>query len=178
FTRLRYRLDSTVGPITGFAVTAATTVSATYVTQYQVSFDQSGIGGDTGANTVVTVGGVPFAAGALADTRFWDNGTTWSFSSPVASSSTSKQYRLTSGPAIASGTIGSGQAGTTITGAYNTQFLVTFSQSGIGGDTTATVVTVGGVPSAAGALADTRFWDNGTTWSFSSPVASSSTSKQ
>src|SRR5207245_4311946 len=60
-------------------------------------------------------------------------------SSPTRRSSDLKQYRLTS---TASGTIGSADAGTTITGLYNTQFLVTFSQTGIGGDTTATVVTV------------------------------------
>src|SRR5205823_11981168 len=75
-------------------------------------------------------------------------GTTWSFSSPVATSpASSKQYRLTSAPAVASSTIGSAQAGTTITGAYNTQWQVTFAQTGnptgLANDTgTNTIVTV------------------------------------
>src|SRR5207237_717029 len=123
----RYRLTNTPG--TSVSVTAAATITGSYVTQYQVSFAQSGIGTDTGANTVVTVGGTTFTKIDLTDTRFWDDGTAWSFSSPVATSPASdKQYRLTN---TAGGTLGAADAGTTITGAYNTQWKVTFAQTGI-----------------------------------------------
>src|SRR5207249_8615752 len=67
-TDKRYRLSNTPG--TSVTVTAATTITGSYVTQHQVSFAQSGIGGDTGANTVLTVGGTTFTKIDLTDTRF------------------------------------------------------------------------------------------------------------
>ena len=48
-------------PITG--VTSAVTVTGTYKTQWQITFKQTGIGGDTGSSTVVTVAGSPKVAG-------------------------------------------------------------------------------------------------------------------
>src|SRR5439155_10941 len=125
---------------------AGSTITGVYTTQYQITFAQSGIGTDTGTNTVVTVDGSPKSAGVLSFSKFVDVGATvtYAYSTPVSTSPVStKQYRLfsTSGPA--SGFTVSGAA--TVTGTYVTQYQVTFAQTGIGTDTgTNPVLTLGG----------------------------------
>ncbi|MFL5798727.1 MAG: hypothetical protein ACJ77A_12450, partial [Actinomycetota bacterium] len=131
--------DGTGATSRSVTMSASRSVTANYDTQYQVSFAQSGIGTDTGANTVLTVNGTTFDRSGLPDTRFWDSGVTWTYQSTVETSPASaKHYHLTS---TASGTVGSTDAGTTITGTYATQYDVTFDQSGIGGDSSGTVLT-------------------------------------
>jgi hypothetical protein len=65
-------------------------------------------------------------------------------------------------------------APTTVTANYIKQFNVTFKQSGIGSDTTATVLTIGGsVNKNANELAGAGFtdwFDTGTSWSFAALV--------
>src|SRR5207302_6379320 len=85
--------DVCTSPLSPIPVSTALTVTGTYGIQYQVSFAQTGIGTDTGTNTVLTVGATTFARSGLPSGGLWlDSGTAWSFSSPVASSA-SKQYR-------------------------------------------------------------------------------------
>src|SRR5204862_284543 len=160
----RYRRDSvdTTSPV---SVNAPTSVSASYVSQYRVSFAQSGLG-TTGANTVVSVGASTFTKGALSDTRFWDAGTAWAFESTVNTDPASgTRYNLTSTPA--SGTIAAADRGSTITGTYGTQYQISFAQSGIGGDTSATVVTVDGADKTAANLPFSKFVNAGTSVGFS-----------
>jgi hypothetical protein len=131
-------------------MSAPRSVTANYDTEHKVTFAESGIAGD-GTGTVVTVGGTPFTEADLPDTTFWAPGTTWTFSSPVGTASAEKRYRLTS---TASGTIGSADAGTTITGTYLAQFKLTLATSppGIGG---------AGNPSASPSSGD-GFYDEST----------------
>src|SRR5437899_6043658 len=62
----------------------------------------------------------------------------------------------------------------TITGTYKFQFQLTFAQSGIGADSTGTVVTVAGNPKTAGDLPFSAFYDPGVTvtYTYADPVAS------
>src|SRR2546422_10088307 len=62
----------------------------------------------------------------------------------------------------------------TITGTYKVQFQLTFVQSGIGADSTGTVVTVAGNPKTAGDLPFSAFYDPGVTvtHAYADPVAS------
>src|SRR2546422_4942070 len=62
----------------------------------------------------------------------------------------------------------------TITGTYKVQFQLTFAQSGIGGDSTGTVVTVAGSAKTAAALPFSDWFDSGSsvTYSYSDPEAS------
>src|SRR5437773_4603170 len=62
----------------------------------------------------------------------------------------------------------------TIAGTYKVQFQLTFAQSGIGADSTGTVVTVAGNPKTAGDLPFSAFYDPGVTvtYTYADPVAS------
>src|SRR5207244_3986328 len=62
----------------------------------------------------------------------------------------------------------------TIAGTYKIQFQLTFAQSGIGADSTGTVVTVAGNPKTAGDLPFSAFYDPGVmvTYTYADPVAS------
>src|SRR5690242_3714544 len=166
-----------------FNVTAAGTVTATYVTQYQVTFDaSSNVKGDSTA-TIVTVDAAAKAAGSLPFSKFVDSGTSvmYSYASPVASSGSpsTTQYRWdsTSGlsQTLQSNTINVAAAGT-VTATYVTQYQVTFdASSNVKGDSTATIVTVDAAAKAAGSLPFSKFVDSGTSvmYSYSSPVARS-----
>src|SRR5262249_11108613 len=140
----QYRLSGTSGPASGFTVVGPASISGTYVTQYAVTFNQSGIGGDTGAATVVTVAGTPHPSSELPFSTFVDSGAgvSYSYASPVVASGT-KRYALTS---TMPASLGSVTSPTSVTGTYKTQFLVTFDQSGLGADATGTIVTVDGSP--------------------------------
>src|SRR5439155_1496302 len=81
-------------------------------------------------------------AAQLSFSDWFDSGSsvTYSYSDPVASTVTGKRYALTTPAASPASPIAvSGAA--TITGTYKVQFQLTFAQSGIGGDSTGTVVT-------------------------------------
>src|SRR5207237_2429719 len=90
------------GPQSGSIAAAdrGTTITGNYVTQWQVTFAQTGIGSDTGSNTVVTVDSDAKTAANLPFSKFVDDGTTvnYAFSSPVNTSDANKRYRLTNTP--------------------------------------------------------------------------------
>ncbi|MEM4732975.1 MAG: PKD domain-containing protein, partial [Candidatus Bathyarchaeia archaeon] len=139
----RFALNSVTGPASPITVTGPTTVTGNYVTQYQVTFAQTGLD-STATGTVVTVNGTPKTYSNLPYTLWVNSGSsvTYSYSSPVSSSVSGKQFRLgsVSGPASPI-TV---SCPTTVTGNYVTQYLVTFAQTGLGADATGTVVTVNG----------------------------------
>ena len=173
----RYALTTPVPtPATGFTVSEPVTVTGTYKTQYQVTFAQSGIGGDS-TGTVVTVGLDAKTASSLPFTTDWlDSGTNvpYAYSSPVASSVLGKRYALTTPPPTPASGFAVSEA-VTITGTYKTQFEVTFAQSGIGGDSTGTVVTIGITAKTAAQLPTSEWFDDDSSvsYSFTDPVASS-----
>ena len=186
-------------------------VTANYVKQWAVTIAATGLTCDaplafycdTGNNTVVTVQGTPYIGSDVAysgsgfptKTYIDDGGTlTYSYAPTVAVPGSTdlpqtlppdanKQYRfdVVSGPASGS-TISSAQ---TINATYVTQRKLTFSQSGIGGDSTGTVVQVTGSgtnPASAslgvGSLGSAAFYDDGSTWAYQSPVSSSTAGKR
>src|SRR5438093_5758555 len=71
-------------------------------------------------------------------------------------------------------------AAATITGTYKMQFQLTFAQSGIGADSTGTVVIVAGNPKTAGDLPFSGFFDGGATvtYAYADPVAGTVTGKR
>jgi hypothetical protein len=153
-----------------FSMSAASSVTWNWVTQYQVTFTSSVIGADT-AGTVVTVNGtaktqaqLPFAV--------WYNATqyaSYAFSSPVAASA-GKQYLWSSTSGL-SQTLQSNifvVSGTgTVTGTYYIQWQISITQSGIAGDTGATtIVVVDSVNKAAGDLPFTAWYNNSASISY------------
>jgi hypothetical protein len=149
----------------------AITETASWKTQYQVTFSQSGLDSSAGSNTVLTVGSTTYAYNALPSGVWVDSGTTFSWSSTVSGGS-GKQFALTGHSGLASPIA----AGGTDTATYKTQFKVTFTaSSNVLGDSSATIITVDGSGKAAGALPFTTDWiDSGATvtWAFSSTVTS------
>lgn len=146
----------------------ATTVTANYVTQYRVTFDQSGIGADASA-TVLTVGGAEKTAAELPFTTDWiTSGTplTYAYSSPVGVNE-SKQYVWASTSGLSQTSQGNTFSVTgagAITGNYNAQYKIIFDAaslaSNIRTDTTATIVTVAGADKTGSDLPFTTDWIN------------------
>lgn len=73
------------------------TVTADYVAQYNVTFDQSGVGSDC-IDAVVAIDGADYAVGALPASFWWNNGSIhiFAFQSLLNVSSGTKQYNWTS----------------------------------------------------------------------------------
>ena len=177
----RYRLTSVTGLVSGAAVNAASVITGNYVIQWELTFAQMGIGADTGANTVVTIGVTPKAAGALPFSDWFDDGSavTYGYTQFVDTDPTSsKRYRRTSVTGIASGTTVT--AASTITGNYIVQWAQTFAQTGLSGDATGTVVTVQAAAKVFTDLPFTTFVDTGTAvaYAYTDPVTSSVTGKK
>src|SRR5207245_1362310 len=101
-----------------FTASANSSVTASFKTQFQLTFVQSGIGADS-TGTAVTVAGNPKTAGDLPFSAFYDPGVTvtYAYADPVASSVAGQRYALTTpAPSPASPITVSGTA--TITGTY------------------------------------------------------------
>jgi hypothetical protein len=103
-------------------------VTANYATQYKVTFDQTGIGGDF-TGQVVTVDAVGYASGALPASFWWDSSSshTFAFQSPLIATPNAKRYvwSTTTGlSTLQSGSITVSSSGS-VTGNYKTQYLLT-----------------------------------------------------
>jgi large repetitive protein len=177
----RYALTTPVpSPASPITVSAPATVTGTYKVQWQITFAQSGLSSDA-TGTVVTVGASAKAYGDTPFSDWFDEGSslTYAYSSPVASTTTGKQYALTTpAPSPASGfNVGSS---ITITGTYKVQWQITFAATGLGGDVTpgATIVTVNGGPQTS--VPYPVFLDAGSTPSYvySSPISTTVTGKR
>ena len=132
---------------------AAKTVTANYIKEFLVTFAQSGIGGDTGTATVVTVLSEPMSAAQLPASQWIAEGTsvTYAYSAIVAATAGKRYVITTPAPSPASSFVATGAL--TVTGTYKTQYEVVFAQSGIGSDTGSyPVAQIGGVDKAAAAL--------------------------
>jgi hypothetical protein len=179
YSTKQFRLASVTGPSSPFTVTSPTTVTGNYVVQYLVTFGQSGLD-STATGTVVTVNGNAKTYGNLPYSLWVDSGgsVTFSYVSPVSSSVSGKQFRLTGVTGSTSPFTVSGAA--TVTGNYVVQYLVTFGQSGLDSTATGTVVTVNGNAKTYGNLPYSLWVDSGgsVTFSYVSPVSSSVSGKQ
>jgi len=187
-TTTRYRFDywdvdgvsrgNGVNPITVF-MNANHTATAHYVTQYSVTFNQTGLSSDA-TGTIVTVNGTLKTLTQLPYTLWADNGSsvTYSYTSPVPSSVSGKQFRLNNVTGPTSSIIVSGCV--TVTGNYVTQYLVTFAQTGLDSTATGTVVTVNGDAKTYSMLPNSTWFDSGSniTYSYNSPISSSTGGKR
>jgi hypothetical protein len=153
-TGKQYRLDSITDPDTGYTVSSAHTLTGNYVVQWKVTFDQTGVSNDF-SETVMTVNGFDYDRDGVS---FWaDDGnvTTFSYASPLVVTADVKQYVLTGVTGNTTSTSLTVSAETTVTGAYKTQFYVTFAQSGVGIDFSGDVMKVDGTNYTR---AGTSFW--------------------
>jgi len=143
------------------------TVTANYKTQFYVTFAQSGIGGDSGTNTVVTIGASPKQCSDLPVSDWFDSGTTYSYAAVVATSDPGKQYALTGVTGPTSPIAGTG----TVTGNYKTQYSVTFAANPVGGGSTTPSGTqwldAGSNPISASANAGYQF----SKWTATGPIS-------
>jgi hypothetical protein len=103
---------------------SAETVTANYKTQYQVTFQQSGLSGDA-TGIVLTVGANTYSYSQLPLTSMWvDDGTAYSYTGTV-SAGTGKQYVLTGVTGPHSPVHSSG----TVTASYKTQYHMTVTSA-------------------------------------------------
>jgi hypothetical protein len=178
----RWRFDNWSGGTTGtanpitFSITSAVTVTANYVAQYQL--------------TLAITGGVPSGLANISggsNGTFYDTGTslTLTAATPV-SDGVGKRWRFDAWSGDATGSTNpvsvtmSGPR--SVTANYVVQFLVTFTQVGIGGDvnSTANVVTVNGGNNVFATPLYSNWFDVGSsvTYAYASPVASTVTGKR
>ncbi len=143
-------------------------ITATSVTQYQVTFTQNGVDSSAGSNTVITIGSTPYNYNALPSNAWVDAGTTFSWSSTVAAGS-GKQFALTSNSG------GSPLAATgTYSATYKTQYQSTFSSGNIGNDAVGTILTLGSNTYTYSQLPQTNIWvDANTAYSYTGTVSAS-----
>jgi hypothetical protein len=167
--------------VTGLAspitITSPVTVTGNYKTQYQITFDQTGVSNDF-TGTIMTIDGTPYTYGTLPAHLWWDSGTSHSFSffSPLLVNA-STQYVWTSASGLStlqSDTLTISGSGNVI-GNYAVQVKqqITFSQTGIDQDFKDTVVTIDNVNYNVSQLTVTFLWDGGSVhiFSFASPLS-------
>jgi hypothetical protein len=116
--------DPTRSP-TNVSMDAAKTVTANYVAQYKVTFDQTGVGSDF-TTTIVTIDLVNYNRTQLSVTFWLDNATShdFAFQSPLVVTVNGKQYVWTSTAGMStsqSGTLTVYSSGN-VTGNYKTQY--------------------------------------------------------
>lgn len=145
-------------------------VNATYKTQYQITFDHTGLDG-TAVGPVVTVDGSPKMIGDLPFSKWVDNGTTVSHSyhSPVSSNTPGKRFSLVSVTHPSPLTI---TAPTTVKGNYKTQYLITVTSSPpetLGGGFMITYTSCGATYTEWKETPWTEWVDAGTTVTVSEP---------
>ncbi len=164
---------------TTFSVTQGGTITGSYITQYQITVAQSGLGSDTSTNVVVSINGINYQKSQLPYAA-WYNATTFTYSFSGLVGGVGEQYVWfsTSGlsQTLQSNTF-SLTTGGTITGTFSVAYQVTFTSSGIGSDSGSTiVVTVNSVTYVQGSLPYTAYYASGAslTYSFSSPISVSS----
>ncbi len=108
-----------------FTVTAAGTVTATYATQYKVTFTESGLTSDAGSNTVLTLGSNTYTYSSFSGDSLtaWENsGATYTWSTTVAGL-TNEQFITSTN----TGTISSASSGDST--AYTKQYYLTVNSS-------------------------------------------------
>lgn len=174
-------------PTGGQPTVAVTTTSA-------VTFDataDSTLSDVSGATPVlsVTVGASPAVSVLKSELPKTFSGiasgtdVSYSYLTPLASTTADKQYRWLSTSATGSAAGQSGQSGgpftvtadSTVTATYKAQYLQRFAQTGLDVDATGTVVTVDGDAKLSGELSYSKFVDDGAavSYSFTDPVTSS-----
>ncbi|MCX6649829.1 MAG: PQQ-binding-like beta-propeller repeat protein [Candidatus Bathyarchaeota archaeon] len=169
---LRYRYnDCSIigsGAIASFpmSITGVTRFQLNYVKQYEVDFSATGLDGGASSNAVLTLGGTGYAWNALPRDVWVDSGTIFTWESPV-SGGTGKQFVKTeesgASPIVAAGTYSA---------AYQKQWKVTFTATGLASDAgTNTVFTLGATNYLWNTLPSGVWVNDGTTFTWKSPIS-------
>jgi hypothetical protein len=149
----------------------------------KVFFNANGLDTDA-AGTVLTVDSVNYGYANLPKTFSWVIGSSHSFSwaSPV-SAGTGKRYTWMNTTGLSTqqtDAMNVPAEGGNIIANYNTQWQVTFTQTGLDSSATGTIVTVDGVNKVYSDLPFSKWVNEGATvtYSYSSPVSSSTDGKR
>jgi hypothetical protein len=137
--------SSGTGTPATFVITEPSNVTWNWITQFFVTFTQTGVGTDYSGSIVTIDGSAYGSSGAFC---WWDRNSTHSFSfqSPLVVTTDVKRYtwNSTDGPStLQADTITVSDSGI-VTGNYRTQWHITFSQTGVGSDYSGTLVTIDG----------------------------------
>jgi len=178
----RFQQIDVTGPASPVTVTGSSTATGNYKVQYQVTFDQTGVGPDF-TGTVVTVDSANYNVSGLLVSFWWDQGSShnFTFASPLVVNS-SRQYSWSSTSGLTTqrnGTLVIASSGS-VTGNYFVGNSITFDQTGLNLDFTGTIVIIDGNPYAVSALPVSFIWQTGTVhnFSFQSPLVVVSNAKQ
>jgi len=128
----RFSLINVTGPVSPITVTASINITGNYKVQYEVTFDQSGVGSDY-TGMVVTVDGDNYTVGDLSVSFWWDEGSThnFAFHSPLVVTPNAKQYLWVSTSGLSTLQSGSLTVSTSgsVTGNYKTQYYLTVTSA-------------------------------------------------
>lgn len=178
----RFKLTSVTGSSSPITVTGPVTVTGNYKTQYQVTFDQSGVGSDF-TGIVLTVDSANYGVGGLPVSFWWDSnsGHNFAFASPLTVNP-SKHYTwsATSGlSSLRSGSLTATTSGNVI-GNYIVQNSVTFDILGATSDFTGTSLVIDGTNYKISDLPVSFMWQIGSnhTFEFKSPLLVAANVKQ
>jgi uncharacterized membrane protein YdcZ (DUF606 family) len=121
-------ITSSTSPLTTVLMDKAKTVTANYVTQYNITFDKSGVGSDF-TGTVVDIDGTNYSYIGLPAVFWWDANSAHNFTyqSPLIVNPSAEQYvwiSTTGLSTLESDTIEATTSGT-ITGNYKMQYYLT-----------------------------------------------------
>jgi hypothetical protein len=180
----RFILTSVSGQPSPITITSPVLIQGDFKIQYQVIFDQTGIGSDfTGA--IVTVDEATYAYTSLPSMSWWDASSlhTFSFLSPLDVNA-GKRYNWTSTSGLSSlqsGTLAINGPGS-VTGNYGTQirYHITFDIAGVEKDFAGTAMIIDDVGYTLSQLPISFWWEEGSshTFSFESPLIITANSKR
>jgi subtilisin family serine protease len=171
--------SSGTGTPATFVMTEPSSVTWNWITQFQVTFTQTGVGTDY-SDSIVTIDGLTY--GKSGASFWWDSNSThnFSFQSPLVVTTDIKRYTWNSTGGLSTlqtDTITVSDSGT-VTGNYKTQWYITFSQTGVGSDFSGTVVTIDGANHDRSSV---WFWwydQSIHTFAFQSPLVCAPNAKQ
>jgi hypothetical protein len=172
----RFILIGVTGLPSPITITDPVAVTGDYKIQYQVTFSQNGVSNDF-TGTIVTIDTATYEYDDLPTSFWWDDGSqhAFSFASPLPVNA-GKQYvwASTSGlSTLQSDTLAVSDTGSVIGNyAVELKYQITYSQTGVGPDSTGTVVTVDTVEYDISHLSISFWWDDGSqhAFSFASPL--------
>jgi len=178
----RFILTGVSGPLSPITVTEPTIITGDYGTQYEVTFDQTGVETDF-TGTVATIDAVDYGRAALPVSFWWDKDSNHNFSfNSQLLVNTSRQYEwnTTSGLSTLQSETLTITAPGSIIGNYLMVNGITFDQIGVNPDFAGTVLEVDGNTYTANMLPVSFMWEAGSVHNFTffSPLVVNSDSKR